>query len=256
MAIHPTAIVESGAEVDLNVEIGPGCIIGSRVRIQSGTKLMAQVVVRGKTKIGARNVFYPFSVIGGEPQDLKYDGEETELILGDDNTIREFVTLNLGTVQGGGKTVIGNSNLIMAYVHVGHDSKIGNSTVISNAVNLAGHVEIGDYAVLGGQVGMVQFRRVGQHAYVGGQVGIVSDIPPYSVIRRPCEVAGANLVGLRRRGFAPANIHAINDAIALWSRGTISKDDTLREIEQLQTKTPEVEELLKFIRESQVGVAR
>ena len=166
--IHPTAIVSPEAKLAPDVDVGPFCQVGPNVKIGAGTKLLSQVVIEGWTTIGEHNTFFPFSVIGAVPQDLKYKGEKTEVIIGDHNTIRESVTINLGTVQGISKTEVGNHNLLMAYVHLGHDCVVQNHTILANSVGLAGHVTVMDYANIGGMVGVIQFIKIGPHSYVGG----------------------------------------------------------------------------------------
>ncbi len=256
--VHPTAIVSSEAELADDVEVGPYCIIGPEVKIGSGTKLISHVVVDGKTTIGTGNVFFPFSVIGGVPQDLKFNGEKTELFIGDDNTIRESVTLNLGTVQGGGKTVLGSHNLLMAYTHLGHDSLVGNHCVLANSVAIAGHVILDDYAIIGGLTGVTQFVHVGEHVYVGAGSMIDKDAPPYAVLvgSRPCEVKGANLVGLRRKGFKNEAILAINEALKIWKQSDLQKDECLQKIEESFGAFKEVKVLFEFIKTSKNGCLR
>ena len=208
--IHPTAIVDPKAELDSEVEVGPYCTIGPRVRVGKGTRFHSHVVVSGRTTIGQKNVFFPFSVIGGDPQDLKYAGEETELLIGDENTIRECVTLNRGTAQGGGFTKVGSNNLLMSYVHLGHDCVIGNDVILANNATLGGHVEVGDFAVLGGISAVHQKVRIGAGAMVGGMTGVEKDVIPYgSVIGDRARLAGLNLVGLKRRGVERDTIHAV-----------------------------------------------
>ena len=256
--IHPTAIVHATAELADDVEIGPYCTIGANVSIGKGSRLLSHVVVDGWTTIGERNVFFPFSVIGAVPQDLKYKGEKTEVIIGDDNTIRESVTINLGTIQGGGITRVGNHSLIMATTHLGHDSSVGNHSILANGVALAGHVTIEDYAFVGGLSGVAQFCRVGAYAYLGGQAGVEKDIPPYciGVGQRPIVLKGANIVGLRRRGFAAEKITKINEAIKLWTRSDVQKEQCLLEIESQYGEVAEIQAFLSFIRKSEYGVAR
>ena len=179
--IHPTAIISPQAHLDPSVEVGPYCVIGPHVKISQGSRLMSHVVVEGWTEIGKYNTIYPFCVLGAVPQDLKYGGEETYLRIGDNNTIRESVTMNLGTSQGGGETVVGNDNLIMAYTHLGHDCRIGNQVVLSNSAGLAGHVTVEDHAILGGMVGVTQYIRIGTYAYVVGKTALEKDIPPYCI---------------------------------------------------------------------------
>ncbi len=256
--IHPTAIVSPQAELAADVEVGPYSTIGPNVKIGSGTRLISHVVIDGNTTIGKDNVFFPFSVIGGVPQDLKYKGENTELHIGDQNTIRENVTLNLGTVQGGGKTVLGNNNLLMAYTHLGHDSIVGNHCVLANSVAIAGHVILDDHATIGGLTGVTQFVHVGAHVYVGAGAMIDKDAPPFAVLlgARPCEIKGANLVGLRRKGFKNEAILAINEALKIWKQPDLQKDESLQKIESEYGSFEEVKVLLEFIRKSKNGCLR
>ncbi len=256
--IHPTAIIHPEAKIDPSVEIGPWCTVGPNVKIAKGTRLISHVVVEGWTEIGEDNVIYPFSVLGAIPQDLKYKGEPTRLIIGNKNTIRESVTLNLGTVGGGGKTQIGDHCLIMAYTHLGHDCIVGNHCIIANYGGLAGHVIVEDHAIIGGMVGISQFVRVGAHAYVGGQSGLERDVPPYAIVfgARPTELKGTNIVGLRRRGFASDVIQKINEAMKLWSRPDVQKEQCLLEIESQYGEIQEIKSFLNFIRASETGVVR
>lgn len=256
--IHPTAIVDRGAELDPSVEVGPWCTIGPHVKIGKGTRLVSHVVLDGWTRIGEGNLIYPFSVLGAVPQDLKYKGERTELIIGNRNTIRESVTMNLGTVGGGGVTQVGDDSLFMAYSHVGHDTIVGNHVIIANTVALAGHVTIQDYVTVGGISGVAQFMRIGAHAYVTALTGVEKDIPPYSIAigQRPCVVKGANIVGLRRRGFSADVIQKINEAIKLWIRNDVQKEQCLLEIEAQYGDIAEIRNFVSFIRESKTGVAR
>lgn len=256
--IHPTAIIESGAELDHGVSVGPFCRIGSNVKVGKGTTFQSHVVVEGHSSIGSDNTFFPFSVIGAVPQDLKYKGEPTRLIIGDNNTIRESVTLNLGTVQGGGETRVGNGNLIMAYVHLGHDTVVHNGTILANSVQVAGHAIIEDYANVGGLTGIIQYVRVGAYTYVGAFSSVEKDAPPFSVVlgSRPCILRGANIVGLRRRGFAPDQIMRINESLKLWGRSDVPKEQCLVEIESQFGEYSEIQTLTNFIRKSDTGVIR
>ena len=258
MKIHPTAIIDPQAEVASNVEIGAYSLIGPNVKIGEGTKIHSHVVIEGWTTIGKNNEFFPFSVIGGFPQDLKYKGEKTELIIGDHNVIREIVTLNLGTVQGGGKTQIGSHNLLMAYVHLGHDCVLGNHIIIANSTGLAGHVLVEDFANLGGMVGVTQFLKIGTHAYVGGKSTVDRDVPPFSIVlgERPFEIKGANIIGLRRKGYKADVISAINESIKLWRRSDVLKEQCLLEIETQYGEIAEVQQLVSFIRKSENGCVK
>lgn len=256
--IHPTAVVDRKAELDPSVEVGPYCLIGPHVRIKKGTRLLSHVVVEGWTEIGENNTIYPFSVIGAIPQDLKYKGEPTKVEIGNGNTIRESVTINLGTVQGGGVTRVGDHSLLMGYTHLGHDCIVGNHCILSNYGGLAGHVIIEDYAILGGMVGVSQFVRVGAYSYIGGQSGLERDVPPFCIAlgARPCALKGANIVGLRRRGFPAETIQKINDTIKLWVRPDIQKEQCLLEIESQYGEVPEIQQFTSFIRKSESGVVR
>lgn len=256
--IHPTALIHPKAELDPSVSVGPWCMVGPNVKIKKNTKLMSHVVIDGWTEIGEENMIFPFAVLGAVPQDLKYRGEPTQLIIGNHNTIRESVTLNLGTVQGGGVTRLGDSNLLMAYTHLGHDCVVGNHCIIANSGGLAGHVILDDYVTVGGMVGISQFVRVGAHAYILGQSGLERDVPPYSIAMgsRPASIKGANIVGLRRRGFSADTIQKINEAIKLWSRPDIQKEQCLLEIESQYGEYPEIQNFVSFIRKSEYGVVR
>lgn len=256
--IHPTSIVHPKAQLDHGVKVGPWCTIGENVRIGKNTELRSHVVVEGWTEMGESNVVFPFAVLGAVPQDLKYKGESTELVIGNRNTIRESVTLNLGTAQGGGITKLGDDCLLMAYVHMGHDSRVGNRCILANAVGLAGHVTIHDDAILGGMCGVSQFVRVGSHAYVGGQTGVEKDIPPFAAAMgsRPITLKGANIVGLKRKGFSTEVISKLNETIKIWAKTEIPKEQCLSNIESQFGDVPEVQQFLNFIRASEYGVAR
>jgi UDP-N-acetylglucosamine acyltransferase len=256
--IHPLSVVDPKAELAQDVEIGPFCRIGPNVRIAEGTKLLSHVVIEGWTTIGRNNTFFPFSVIGAVPQDLKYDGEKTEVIIGDHNLIRESVTINLGTVQGRSITSVGNHNLIMAGVHLGHDCEVMNHVVLANSVGLAGHVTVEDYVNVGGMVGVIQYLKIGTCAYVGGKSTVDRDIPPYSIVvgERPCELKGANIIGLRRKGYKADVISAINDAFKLWKRTEVTKEQCLLEISAQFGSHPEVQKIVSFIRQSANGCVK
>jgi UDP-N-acetylglucosamine acyltransferase len=258
MKIHPTAIVHPEAQVDPSVEIGPWCTVGPKVKLGRGTRLISHVVIDGWTEMGEDNLVFPFAVLGAVPQDLKYRGEDTRLIVGDKNTFRESVTVNLGTVQGGGITRMGDSNLLMAYSHLGHDTVMGNHCVIANSGNLGGHVVLEDYVTVGGVTGVVQFIHIGAYAYIASSSSVDRDIPPFSVSMptRPTTLKGANIVGLKRRGFSSEVIQKLNDAIKLWSSADLQKDQCLLEIEAQSGDCAEVQRLVTFIRKSESGVAR
>ena len=256
--IHPTAIVDRRAELDSTVEVGPFCTIGPKVKIGKGTRLISHVVLDGSTTLGEQNIVFPFAVLGAPPQDLKYRGEDTQLVIGDRNTIRESVTMNLGTVQDAGITRVGNDNLVMGSVHLGHDVIVGNHCILANFSALAGHVVLEDYVTVGGQAGITQFSRIGAYAYLAGQAGIEKDVPPFSIVvgQRPAVVKGCNIVGLKRRGFSTEVIQRINETIKLWIRSDVQKEQCLLEIESQYGEHKEIQQFLAFIRSSDSGVTR
>ena len=211
--IHASAIVDARAELADDVQIGPFSVIGPEVVIGSGTSIQSHVMVTGRTRIGPNNRIYSFSTLGEVPQDKKYAGEPTELLIGEGNTIREFCSLNIGTAQGGGVTRVGSDNWIMGYVHIAHDCAVGDHTVMANLTQLAGHVTVGDWAILGGMVGVHQFVRIGAHSMCGGGSTLVQDVPPFVLCRgSPAQPFGLNVEGLQRRGFDEATIAALKRA--------------------------------------------
>lgn len=256
--IHQTAIVHPRAEIDPSCEIGPYCIVGPGVKMSKNNKLLSHVIIEGNTSLDEGNTIFPFAVLGGVPQDLKYRGEPTQLLIGKHNTIRESVTLNLGTVQGGGVTKLGDHNLLMAYVHLGHDCNVGNHCILANQVGLAGHVIVDDYANVGGMVGVGQFVRVGSHTYITGQSGVEKSVPPYCIVigSRPCEIRGANIVGMRRKGFSAEVITKVNEAIKLWTRSEVPKEQCLLEIESQFGEIAEIRGFIDFIKSSQQGCVK
>ena len=208
--IHPTALVDPHAELAADVEVGAYSVIGPHVTIGAGTRVAAHVVIEGRTRIGARNRIASFNAIGGEPQDKKYAGEATRLTIGDDNLIREYCTLNVGTEQGGGVTRLGNDNWVMAYVHLAHDCQVGDHTIFANKAQLAGHVEVGDWAILGGDTGVHQYVRIGAHAITGIGTMLRQDVPPFTMVSGdPARPHGINVEGLKRRGFDAPVIAAL-----------------------------------------------
>ena len=258
--IHPTAIVHPEAKVHASCEIGPFCTVGAEVKMGANTRLISHVVMSGRTTIGEDNVFHPFGIIGGLPQDLKYAGEPTELVIGNKNTIRESVTLNIGTKGGGGVTRVGDNNLIMAYVHLGHDTLVGSNTVIANACQIAGHVVIEDWAIIGGITGVSQFLRIGAHCYIGGGSGIERNVPPFTFGKGSTgnyENLGMNLVGLKRRGFSDAAISALREVDKLYIKDkSLEKEIVLKKIEETLGAVPEVQQFVQFVRASEKGVYR
>ena len=247
--IHPSAVVESGATLGANVHIGPFCHIGPQVSLGDGCKLISHAVVHGRTSIGAGTQIYPFASIGHQPQDLKYHGEPSTLVIGANCTIREGVTMNPGTEGGRMTTTVGDSCTFLANSHVGHDTHVGSHVILSNNVMLAGHVTLGDYVICGGGAAVIQFARVGSHAFVGGLSGLENDLIPYGLaMGNRAHLAGLNLVGLRRRGFAREAIHNLRRAYRLLfaAEGTLKErvEDVAMEFED----HPQVHEILDFIR--------
>ena len=211
--IHPSAVVDPSAELDDDVEVGPFAIVGAGVRIGSGTRLLAHATVDGPTTLGRGNVVHPHATIGGPPQDKKYRGEPTTLVIGDGNTFRECVTVNRGTVQDSGTTMVGDDNWVMAYVHIAHDCRIGSHTILANTTNLGGHVELGDWAILGGCTQVHQFCKVGAHAMTGTGTILLHDVPPFTMVSgNPSAPHGLNTEGLKRRGFEPDTVSLIKRA--------------------------------------------
>lgn len=259
--IHPTAIIEAGAQLASDVRVGPYSVIGAHVNIGSGTVIGPHCVVDGHTRIGANNTLYRYCSVGGMPQDKKYGGEPTCLEIGDGNMIREYVTINTGTAQDIGTTRVGNDNWIMAYVHIAHDCQIGSHTVIANAVQLAGHVHVGDWVVLGGLSAVHQFVRIGAHAMVGGTSSIRQDIPPYLLgAGDPFRPVGINSEGLGRRGFDAEVIRALKECYRYLYRRQLNAAEAIAEIRSLQQHRPDAHDaiavLLDFLAASERGLVR
>jgi UDP-N-acetylglucosamine acyltransferase len=255
MAIHATAFVDGSAEIGTGVEIGPYCIIGPDVTIGDNTVLRNNVTILESVKLGAGNEVYPFAVLGGAPQDLKFEGEKTWVEIGDGNVLREYVTVNRGTAHGGGRTVIGDGCLIMAYAHVAHDCLVGDEVIISNAGTLGGHIQVGRKAIISGLVAIHHFVTVGELAFLGGCSKVVSDAPPYMMtVGSPARVRAVNAVGLKRDGMSEEAIAALKDAyMVLFSR----KANRARAMADLEGKrgglSDEVGKLLDFLRASYNG---
>ena len=224
--IHPSAIVNPKAELDSSVEVGPYSIIGPNVRIGAGTVVGPHVVIEGHTTVGKDNRFFQFCSIGGAPQDKKWKGEPTRLEIGDGNTIREFVTMNLGTTQDEGVTRLGDDNWISAYVHLAHDCQVGSHTIFSNNAQLAGHVHVGDHAILSGYAGVHQFCKIGAHAFVGMYTSLTQDVPPFVLVSgNPAGARGVNIEGLKRRGFTREQIDGIRSAYKLIYRSNLTLEE-------------------------------
>lgn len=255
--IHHTAIVSPRARLGERVSVGPYSIIDDDVEIGDDTWIGPHVVVKGHTLIGRQNRIFQFCSIGEVPQDKKYAGEPTRLVIGDRNTIHEFCSLHIGTVQDTGVTIVGNDNWIMAYVHVAHDCVIGNNAIFANNANLAGHVRIGDWAILGGFTGVHQFVKVGAHSFCGVGTVLTQDLPPFvTVSGNPAAPHGINSEGLKRRGFSSDGILAIKRAYKALYRQGLSLEEAKAAIDQLAVQAPEVGVFSRFLAESERGIVR
>lgn len=259
--VHPTAIVHPNARLAGDVSVGAYSIIGEHVEIGAGTVVGPHVVIGGHTRIGKGNRFFQFSSIGEIPQDKKYQGEPTRLVIGDNNTIRESCTFNLGTVQAGGVTSIGSNNWIMAYVHVAHDCHIGHHNVIANSVQFAGHVTVGDHILIGGLSGIHQFVRIGDFAMVGFQTRLSQDLPPFvTAVGNPAEAKGPHQEGPRRAGYSVPRLDMIKLMYRALYRAGSSFDAAKREIEGLRGQVPEadadIDNMMAFLSQASRGIVR
>jgi UDP-N-acetylglucosamine acyltransferase len=259
--IHATAIVDPAAELDATVSVGPYAVIGPHVQIGAGTTVGPHAVIEGRTMIGCDNRIFQFASIGAIPQDMSYGGEPTRLVIGDRNTIREFCTLNLGTLKEEGVTRIGSDNWIMAYVHIAHDVRLGNHTVLANNATLAGHVHVGDWAVIGGLSGVHQFVHIGAHAMIGFQGHVAQDVPPYMTVDgNPLAVRAVNLTGLRRRGFSAERIEVIRRMHKHLYRDGLTLELAVKAIDGLRHADPyaggDVDTMLAFLASAKRGIVR
>lgn len=257
MAIHPTAIIAPGAQIDASVEIGPYAVIGQHVSIGAGTRVGPHTVIEGHTSIGRQNQIFQFASLGAAPQDKKYAGEPTRLEIGDNNTIREFCTFNVGTVQDGGLTRLGNDNWVMAYVHIAHDCLVGDHCILANNATLAGHISIGDHVFLGGLTAVHQFCTIGAHAMTAGGSIVVQDIPPYvTAAGNHAHPAGINSEGLRRRGFDAEQISRIKRAYKQIYRQGLSLEDAKAAITEAAADAPELALFVDFFARAKRGIIR
>jgi UDP-N-acetylglucosamine acyltransferase len=255
--IHPTAIIHSSAQLGNNVSIGPYAIIGEHVVIGDGSSVGAHTVISGHTTIGRDNRIFQFNSLGEIPQDKKYAGEPTRLEIGDRNVVREFCTFNLGTVQDGGVTRIGDDNWIMAYVHLAHDCQVGNHTIFANNASLAGHVTVGDYTILGGFTGVHQFCKIGAHVMTGISSVVFKDIPPYVMAAgQPAAPHGINSEGLKRRGFSAEALAALKRAYKTLYRDGLTLNEAREKLTEQAQSVPEIQPLLDFIATSERGIIR
>jgi UDP-N-acetylglucosamine acyltransferase len=255
MSIHNLAVVHKNAQIREDVSIGPFAVIGENVVIGKGCKIGAHVVIDGWTKIGEYCEFYTGAVLGSPPQDLKYKGEKTRLVIGNHNIFREYVTVNIGTVEGGGITTLGDHCMMQAYSHVAHDCHLGNHIILCNYVGLSGHITVEDYAIIGGLSGIHQFVRIGAYCFVGGCTGVPQDIPPYMMASGGrAKIYGLNSVGLKRRNFSDESIKALQKAYRILFRSKLSMKHALEKVKAEIQGCPEVEHLVEFIEASERGI--
>lgn len=256
--IHPSAIVDPRARVPTSCSVGPYCVIGAEVELGENCELVAHVVIDGPAQIGAKNRFFPFAVIGGDPQDISYRGEKTRLEMGDNNEVRESVTLNRGTLKGGGVTRIGSHTLIMAYAHVGHDSSIGDHAMLVNAATLAGHVTVEEWAVVGALCPVHQFVRIGAHAYIGGGTTITQDVLPFAKVsaRRDVRTFGMNAIGLERRGFSKERVRKIHHAYRVLLNSKLNTSQAIEKLKAEDDHGEDVAMLIRFVEQSERGVIK
>jgi len=255
--IHPSALIDPKAELADDVSVGAYSIIGPNVHIESGSWIGPHVVLTGRTAIGRRNRIFQFASLGEEPQDMKYRGEDTELVIGDDNYIREYCTFNRGTVQGGGVTRIGNNNWIMACVHVAHDCQLGDNIIMANNASLAGHVRVGDYAILGGYALIHQFCDVGEHSFTSFASHVNQSIPPFvTVSGEKARARGVNSEGLKRRGYSTEQINLIRRAYKILYREGSPLEKAKQELQALAAASAEIRTLIDFLEKSERSIIR
>jgi UDP-N-acetylglucosamine acyltransferase len=256
--IHPTAIIDPGAKVPASCHVGPYCVIGPDVELGENCRLLSHVVIEGPTKIGSNNSFFPYAAIGMAPQDVTYRGEATRLEIGDHNEIREYVTLNRGTVKGGGLTKIGSHLLIMAYTHVGHDCVIGDHVMLVNGATLGGHVTVEECAVVGALCPVHQFVRIGAHSYIGGGTTITQDVLPFSMTSasRETHAYGMNKVGLQRRGFSKERIAKIHHAYKILLASKMNTSQALEKLKAETNRGEDVDMLIRFVERAERGIIK
>jgi UDP-N-acetylglucosamine acyltransferase len=257
MDIHPTAVVGPKARLAEGVKIGPYCIIGDHVVIEQATTLLSHVVIEGHSRIGERNTIYPFVSIGSPPQDIGYRGEATRVVIGNDNLIREFTTVNRATNKQDWQTVVGDENYFMAYSHVAHDCVLGSRIIMGNGATLGGHVTVGDRAIFGGLVAVHQFVRIGAYAFLGGKAGIDRDVPPFMIVAgERAKLYGVNQRGLARLGWSKEKIAELKKAYRILWRGNRPFDEGIRRVREEIPSFPELEMLLSFLVKSKRGILR
>src|SRR6202049_4430032 len=258
MKVHPTAIIDPSAKVHPSCKIGPYCVIGPEVELGEGCHLVSHVAIEGPTKIGADNKLFPFCSIGMAPQDLTYAGEPTRLEIGDHNQIREFVTINRGTVKGGGLTRVGSHILIMAYTHIAHDCAIGDHVILANAATLGGHVKVEEGAEVGALCPVHHFVRIGAHSFIGGGTTVTRDVLPFSKTSaaRDVQAYGLNAIGLERRGFSPERIRKIHHAYKILLASKLNTSQALEKLKAEPDRSEDVDLLIRFIETSERGVIK
>ena len=255
--IDPSAKIDPTAELADNVTVGPWTIIGPNVRIGEGTVVGSHVIIRCNTVIGANNKIFQFASVGEDPADKKFQGEETWLEIGDQNVLREGVTLHRGTEVGGGHTVVGSDNLLMPYVHIAHDCVVGSHTVFANNVGISGHVQVADWAILGGYAGVNQFIKIGAHAMVGGCTHLTNDVPAYIIVSgNPAAVRSINAIGLERRGFDKDTIKAIREAFKVIYKRGLNLQEAIEELEMMKEQCEELQVLVDSLQASERGIHR
>lgn len=254
--IHPTSIVAENAKLSEGVEIGPFCIIGDNVKIGKNTKLASHIVIE-ETEIGQNCHIYPFASLGLPPQDIRYKGEKTKVKIGDDNIIREYITIHRASVSGDGVTRIGDNNFLMAYVHIAHDCNVGNNIIMANATTLAGHVVVEDFVFIGGHVAVHQFARIGEHSMIGGFSAIPQDIPPYTTAAgERAKLYGLNTIGLKRRNFDETTISELKKAYKILFRSKLTLKEAIDKVKHDFSHSGEVKRLIEFIEKNKRGICR
>lgn len=256
--IHPHAVVAAGAKISAGVDVGAFAVIGAEVELGEGCVVHPHAIVQGPSKFGRENIFHPFSCVGSEPQDYTFRGEQTDLVAGDANIFREYVTVNRGTSKGGGTTRLGNGNFFLAYSHIGHDCQVGSHTLFVNGATLAGHVEVQDFATVGAFSPVHQFCRIGRYAYVGASTVITQDVPPFSkiVTERETKSFGINAIGLERKGFSEDRLVALKKAYRLLLRSKLNTSQALAKMRELRGDSEDVRELIKFIESAKRGIVK
>ena len=256
--IHPQATVAASAKLGKGVKVGVFAVVGEGVELDEGCVLHAHAVVHGPSRFGKNNVFHAFCVIGGDPQDYTFRGERVELVAGDENIFREYVTVSRGTEKGGGRTSLGDNNFFLAYSHVGHDSQVGSHTLFVNGATLAGHVTVEDFATIGAFCPVHQFCRIGRYAYIGASTVITQDVPPFSkvVTERETKSFGINTIGLERKGFSPERLQALRRAYKLLLGSKLNTSQALEEMKKTLSDSPDVKELIRFIESAERGIVK